>query len=198
MTIRAVVNGHMPGGEVWSNVFHFVGETVTPAEVVAIADGVHDFYDAFNQIMSNQWGADGVVIGLTEPGAGQVEGLWSPVVGESSSPALPNDMAVVISWRTGMRGRSFRGRTYIGGFTSLSLGSGSGKATQVEANHAGNLVDAATVLLDAEGAPPMCVHSRTGAGDTPITGGYVNLTWDTQRRRDQNTPPAPIYFNAID
>jgi len=40
-----------------------------------------------------------------------------PMAGTSASPSLPNNCACVVTKRTALRGRSYRGRTYVPGLT---------------------------------------------------------------------------------
>lgn len=151
MTIKAVVGGRMPGGERWSNTFHFAGDTMSNPDGQAIADRLREFYDDLKPYMSTSWAADECIVGLVDTTTGQFNASWEVLVGTSSSPALPNDMAVVISWQTAFRGRSYRGRTYTGGHTTTSLGYATGKATVVEPAATSALAAAAGNLLEDQG-----------------------------------------------
>ena len=58
------------------------------------------------------------------------QGIGLPSVGTAASPSLPNNVAIVFTKRTGLRGRSYRGRIYHPGL--------------LESNVVGNTVDAVT------------------------------------------------------
>lgn len=115
-------------------------------------------------------------------------------VDESDGIAMPPQVTPVISWRTGIPGRSFRGRTYMGPYGSESLGPDN------EINDPANsaVFDFAETMMGQFTGPPsltgptFAIVSRTHNGVTgailyytlPIT--YFFLTkWGTMRRRNQ-------------
>ena len=55
----------------------------------------------------------------TSPGVEVATGL--PLAGTSGSPAMPNNVTVAIKWSTGLRGRSYRGRTFHIGLTEATV-----------------------------------------------------------------------------
>ena len=107
--------------------------------------------------------------------------------GSGSGEALPNNVAAVISWGTALRGKSFRGRTYIGGLASSEF-------TQNELNDAAQaaLADAGNSLLttvDDLGAALSIVSYcsnkawRTVGVATPVVSLTAEKKLRTQRRR---------------
>ena len=99
--------------------------------------------------------------------------------------------AGVISWKTALIGRSFRGRTYVGALGVNALASAQTLGTAQMAN----MVSAGTALLDALEAisTTLCVLSRVAAGVqrvagllTQIIGVVVDAKVDSQRRRTAN------------
>lgn len=124
----------------------------------------------------------------SENGPRYENGTNLPVIGSNGSPSLPNNCAVVITKRTAMRGRSFRGRIYHMGLTEGSV--------------TGNIVIAASLsaiiarwatflsLTITGDEPLMCVVSRY-ANKLPRSTGVATLvtnltsdgTIDSQRRR---------------
>jgi hypothetical protein len=107
--------------------------------------------------------------------------------GTIATAPSPNNIAVVMSWRTGFSGRSFRGRTFYAGIANTEV-SDNLISTTLAANL---LADATTLLNDliagghnlvvfsqyADGAPRV-----TGVG-TPINQAIIDNRIDTQRRR---------------
>ena len=102
-------------------------------------------------------------------------------------PALPNNVTVAIKWLTELRGRSYRGRTYIPCLTeSLVAGNHlSEDGLTLSAFFASSLMDAINVA-----GRDLCIVSycndhtwRTEGVTTPVTAFSVNEVLDSQRRR---------------
>jgi len=108
--------------------------------------------------------------------------------GLDSSPALPNNVAICVSFRTAQRGRSFRGRNYIAGLTEADV-----TGNTIGASQSSALVTAYGQLfsLFPPGGAFWVVVSRFTAGlprtvgiSTPVTAVLiVDSTVDSQRRR---------------
>lgn len=119
---------------------------------------------------------------LGQPNAGGVEiasGTFrtSATGGDQSPP----DVALVITWRTALRGQSYRGRTYLGPFNlSVMAANGGPRAADVDA-----IAAAAPKLIGAAATRDwqICVLSRLLGVATPVTSADVDLEFDTQRRR---------------
>jgi len=99
--------------------------------------------------------------------------------------------ALVVSWRTDSIGRSFRGRTYVGGLDSASIAT----AQQVTSSFATAISGAFAALVTAvQGfGGALAVLSRFALGVarvagllTEITNLIVDLKIDSQRRRTAN------------
>lgn len=99
----------------------------------------------------------------------------------------PANVALVMSWRTGLTGRSRRGRSYIPGIPEENLSGNQAGSALITAF----LVNAGAYLvgLAAENFTPVVASfisngvARASALLTPITGVLVNSRVDTQRRR---------------
>ncbi len=118
----------------------------------------------------------------------------SPVPGGVAAVAIANTQAVVISWKTALRGKSFRGRTYLAGVTYSSLTDpntlGSAAVAAVDAAYLSipgygdlggyALVVASFVNSTVNPTPP---HHRTTAVGTPINAAVVESVLGNQRRR---------------
>lgn len=115
-------------------------------------------------------------------------------VGALSDNPIPNQVAAVVTWRTNTRGRSFRGRTYLGGFTEAhSAGSApDGTLWSAIADWASDLNTGLTTATHplmvvsryhqvVPGVPPTVPRVTNIA--TSVEGLSVDLAWKTQRRR---------------
>jgi hypothetical protein len=81
------------------------------------------FHDAWEDsglltILHTQWSIDEyVVTDLSTATAPQFTSVPGQQVGANGAQPLPGQVQAMIDWRTGERGRSFRGRTFFAGFT---------------------------------------------------------------------------------
>lgn len=96
--------------------------------------------------------------------------------------ALPQEVAVVLSTRTARRGARGRGRTYLGPLTVAAMEEG-GSVPRVDGMFRDTIVDRAEDLLNTAENITWCVLSTTSGEVYPVTGGYVDDAFDTQRRR---------------
>ena len=111
--------------------------------------------------------------------------------GTVSGAATAANGAAVISWRTANTGRSFRGRTYIGGLSNANLVD----AHTLDSTMVTALANAAADLIDVLAAvsATLVVVSRFAAGvarvtalATEIINIIVDSKIDSQRRRTAN------------
>lgn len=107
--------------------------------------------------------------------------------GSNAGEAMPPQMAIVASHSTGQRGASFRGRTYLNGWTesvneadgSVSAGARTTIVTMFEAIQ--------TDLAAVTGGPfTLAVLSRKLLEANPITNTTVDTEWDRQDRRKRS------------
>lgn len=188
--IQVLANYRQAGQEL-QNQFYFDATTAPDPELV------HDAAQLVLNWLGNSW-ADvacnaasvASVVATDVSVEGGVQTTLIPIgslTGALSSPPLPTGTTVTCSWRTGLAGRSYRGRTFHVGLTE----------TQVDANALTEparlaLVDAyGQLILDsvALGAR-LSVCSRVSGGVlrptailTAVTTGIVEAYIDSQRRR---------------
>lgn len=151
-------------GQPCENVYHVdMGTTPTPAQMLALTN-VFDTWDSTFNITARhtQTFLQKIVCrDLTSQGAPAVENDISPTrAGTGTGPPLPNNVTLSIEWRTGLSGRSFRGRTYIIGLMETALGS---DAQEVTSAFAGNILTTYGHLLtnvNAVSGSALCVLSR--------------------------------------
>lgn len=115
--------------------------------------------------------------------------------GANTSPPKPSNVSVTVSFRTALRGRSYRGRNYIVGLTNDTM-----TLNTLNVGFIGDAIDAYAALLPAGAAgitPQWVVASRFSGVDaqhhaiprvtgiaTPIeTVTIVDAIVDSQRRR---------------
>lgn len=111
--------------------------------------------------------------------------------GALTGEQVAGNAALVISWRTASIGRSFRGRTYIGGLDAAATET----AQAVSAAFADSIAAAAANLIDGlnDIGAALCVLSRFASGVARVAGllteiisVVVDTKIDSQRRRTAN------------
>jgi hypothetical protein len=116
----------------------------------------------------------------------------APVAGTGAGDPMPNQMAAVVTLRTALAGKSYRGRVYIGGANEAENDSAghivAAYNTAIAAFITGVQTDMATegitlaVMSRPRTAPPFPV--AWGGAITPVTAITTrDVLWDTQRRR---------------
>ena len=180
-------------GEQCENTLYWeTGTATTPAIVGGIA-----------AVLLNQWGTvvmpllsqdltlrEVYAFGLdsaSAPSATATPG-GGPIAGGVANPGLPGNVALCVSFRTALRGRSFRGRIYLPGITEgMVVGNLIAEATATRIVNAVN-----TVALEVEDSwAPHCVVSRyennaprtTGISTLVTSYGVSDLSVDSMRRR---------------
>jgi hypothetical protein len=124
---------------------------------------------------------------MTSQGAAQVQ---EPVNtdGVMTGSNIPSGISVVISQRTALRGRSYRGRAYLAGQTVLNTNG----LNHITTTYAANLVSAFTALnaslVSAGYFIAVASKQHNGVTTTPaavnaVTAFVVDTQYDSQRRR---------------
>lgn len=188
--VKVVVEGLLDGQEI-ANIYHVdANVTVTPTVINDILDVfeawlVSDFLPDLSEDLeiTALTGRD-----LTTSTGTLIERPLDPfLAGGIANEALPNNVAVCVTWFTELAGRSYRGRTYMPGLNeSASTQSFIDGATA--AGFATNMVELVNQLTAetftlvvasffSELAP------RVAAVLTPIIAAGVNTVLDSQRRR---------------
>lgn len=164
---------------------------VTPSDLTAACNGGIDW--ASTELLphlSNQIALTGAeAYDLSSSSAPTVKlSTASPIVGVVNAISTPANAAGVISFRTGGRGRSSRGRIYVPGFPQTAVQQG----VFLDAGTVGALLDAGNKINTYFTGVPLnhVVISRytnnapriTGVTE-PVTGIVVDNRIDSQRRR---------------
>jgi len=189
----AVINS--TANNTWENVFHLLGTTEPDATALNDLATIYATWAAAHWIghvapntqLVQIYGRD-----LTVQNGASVDFIpTTPIIGTRASPSLPLNATFALSLRTGLAGRSFRGRTYVGGLTEDILDT-TGQA--LNTSNANGLVTDYNLLkaaFEASGVYKLAIVStrhnnayRTTAVVTPVLGySYTDLFVDSQRRR---------------
>src|SRR5918997_4237191 len=171
MAIRATASGTMAGGERWVNVLHFAGETIDGTIADAIGDRIRQFYVDFQAQLHSDWHFDSVRLGMAEE-ADSFEYEMETRPGLATGIPLPNDMSIVINWRSSDPSRRGRGRTFLGGFDASTLWQEGATGPGVVApSTASDIADAAAGLSSLTAANDLIVYSRASGLESIVTGG---------------------------
>lgn len=134
---------------------------------------------------------------LRAPNIPQITGTLTAHNGTSTGTALPDEVALVVSLRTGKSGPSGRGRSYIPGWATTALGT-QGTAAAAAITALGNWAQTWSGVLVGQGITHSLilparaqytgstgtVHPARPASTINVTSVVVrNNTWDSQRRR---------------
>jgi len=121
-------------------------------------------------------------------------GAGAAVPGTGAGNPLPNEVALCITLRTALAGKSFRGRVYLGGFIVGENNASGQIVAALNTNAAsfilGNVGDFAAqgltmaILSRPRPAGPGGVPAAYAGALTPVTTAVARDTlWDSQRRR---------------
>jgi hypothetical protein len=190
------------------NVLHIKnGTTLTQTFADYVWAAIHDAYTASGLASgcTTEWGVDQVVVtDLTTETAPQFNGSGDPIAGGSGGQPLPVQTSSLIRWSTALRGRSYRGRMYVGGATELDsngqplpayLASVASFATGLGVYIAGISAStklavasrySGTVLVPLSGGRVVArPKPRLSGLVTEVTGHTIDTAWRTQRRRSR-------------
>lgn len=178
-------------GEIAENVFHFTKSSAWgSADLVTVANAVKAAYsNKIAPLTTAAWSLTEIRIAdlTTQTGIAYDTGVTG-VSGTGAGVAVPNNVAAVISWGTAQRGRSFRGRTYIGGLASGHVVN----TNQLDSDGVSALDQFAAALQDtasfAGGSLAIVSYCnnkawRTTGVATPVISHTSEVKLRTQRRR---------------
>ena len=112
-------------GQVVENVLHYVKASPWNADQMAeLAEGAKEQWNtSIRSQISDQLSLTEIRVTDLASQTGSVVnyGTGLPIMGAQASPSLPNNVAVVFTKRTALRGRSYRGRIYQPGLVEGSV-----------------------------------------------------------------------------
>jgi len=175
---------------------NFVTKNTATAITNTDLSNIVDAFDIWRQTLRNAqsqvWSCAGIraTDWTSESGNTYFDGALSNPAGTESSAVEPNNVAACVTFRTAKRGRSYRGRNYIGGLNegNVLIGDIIGGGEIIAINNAYQDLHAALNTLTPafthvvasfhhNGAPRV-----TGEGNA-ITSIYIDQYSDSQRRR---------------
>lgn len=134
---------------------------------------------------------------INSAGNPYIQSTSSGAGGTSASPALPNEVAVVVTKRTAKTGPQNRGRAYVPGWATNAMGTGNVVAAAA-VTALGNWAATWTTAMQAQGythciaQPARAAYvGSTGASHPARAATTIDITslavrdnhWDSQRRR---------------
>lgn len=192
---RLAFSGVCPVNQLYVNIWHIKFKTGSSTPAGAVTYINTNFYQLFKTKVIGSW--------LLSAVHGRQLAVPAPVYDtsftiqgtEAGSEGLPPQNAMVVSLRTGIAGRSYRGRLYLGGFGEASQSNGAFAAGYVSAIQ--TYLDDLVAALGSGGSNTdyeWGIWSRKNGGEdpgpynlaagwTPITEAIVRGSVFTQRRR---------------
>lgn len=185
--IQVVVKGQNLGTN-WANVWGVYNPDpflLDQAVANEIADAFFDGYALDAASRTFGWSLTAIEVrDLRTATSPSFDGVITPLSGSNSGDAMPPQTAAVISHRTGLRGKSYNGRTYMNGWVEV-LNDGDGALTP--GLQSALLAEVAAIeagLAGVTGGPfVLAVLSRKLLEATPIVSSTVDNEWDRQDRR---------------
>lgn len=181
------------GDEIAQNVYHVeTGNSWSVEHLENLAQLFYNWWDEeLKALVSTSVALEGIVTRdlTSEFDDEHTSAQAFPLAGTLASPVLPYNVTPVISWRTGLTGRSTRGRTYhVGLSEAQAVGGQLETAAQVALSAA---YDDLLSRINADSEPwQLAVLSRVQGGATlaeaipyGILVGIVDFALDSQRRR---------------
>jgi hypothetical protein len=178
-------------GEQCVNTLHFGKDGIwSPVELEGLATNILAWYeDNVLPLIGNEFVLERAdAVDLTSVTGSTASVLVTGGAGAVTTGAVPNNVAVAVTFRTAARGRSFRGRNYVPATPRAALASG----TRISTTYQGNLAAAYTALLSAPiGSGVLWGVLTRRAGGAPRAEGFitevtsctVDVNLDSQRRR---------------
>lgn len=188
-TLRVAIEGHLSNGHSWANVLHFRKTGVlTYAGAIAILDPILDAHLATSAGAGASWASLADNLSSVEQiRYTPLDGTTATVVeshvipGAESAHALPANVALVITLRTGVRGRSFRGRVYQAPFVEAYNDDDGGPSSVLVAAVQAQWEELLAALVGS--GLTLVVASYELVVATDVASVTVDGRWDTQRRR---------------
>jgi hypothetical protein len=188
-TMRVAVQGTTTGGHHWANILHFrkTGAITFPAAIAILDPLLLSHYTVVSGAGQTWRALAPTTSALTEFRYTPLDGTSATTVnthavaGLSASDPLPASVAIVITLRTGTRGRSYRGRVYQGPNCEADNTAGAPLAVNIAAI-AVQWNRFITAALAGSGVS-LVVASYHLSTATDVLTCTVDSRWDTQRRR---------------
>jgi len=131
--------------------------------------------------------------------------IWDQSLGvgsqTSSAASFPSEVALCLSYQSepvsGVAQARRRGRIYIGPLAAATGTATAQTPVRPVAGHMTSLGAAAKALSSGPVGTQWCVWSRKNSAFYPITHGYVDNAFDTQRRRGVDTTSKSLWTGGL-
>jgi hypothetical protein len=195
--VRLALRHDLLGGEHMVHTFHVAGALVGTswtalAAPLSVQDAATKAADAWNNNLGAQaaaWATSTTFRGCTATlldSAGRAaevaESVPTVLSSGSGTGVLPTEVAAACSLRTARAGRSYRGRVFLGGFSSNVVNSATGRIHATYLAQAHGVVLSFLRAMRTAGYTPV-VLSTTRSEATPVTAVDMGDVFDVQRRR---------------
>jgi hypothetical protein len=184
LTVKFVIEGQADGQDV-INVLHYKYVGAAPTAVALDA-----FITSWKTAHLAQWlachSSGYLILGFectdiaSAAGARATQALSTGNVGTVGSPLLPNNVALAVSWRTGLAGRTNRGRTFMGGLPASGYNNDAITGSLLTAL---STLAAALISQTFTGGFDFAVASFKDSLAKVITGFIMETVIDSMRRR---------------
>jgi len=158
-------------------IFDEPGEDLVEAFIDIVAPAYDNLYSSQYTLQTLR------VRGITDPTYGYDRGGLS-IAGVLTGERVANQVSAIITWTTGLVGRSYRGRTFLPVASEAQMTNGSWSNTYLGYMTAFGNAMLAMNAVSIDFAPwKLHVWSDTLAAATPVTGFITRSVPGTQRRR---------------
>ena len=189
-TIRVAVQGTASNNHHWANILHFRKTgALTNAGAIVILDPILLAHYNTSAGGGSSWRSFApttttldqfVYTPLDGTTASTV--ITHALVGAQAGDAMPASVALVVTLRTALRGRSHRGRVYQGPWTEVTNGAG-GTPSSTQVGFVAGQWTAFLAALSGSGVS-LVVASYLHSTAENVVSCTVDQRWDTQRRRN--------------
>jgi hypothetical protein len=190
--VEVLVN-HVYGGQDMDEVHGFLFATdPTASDLVNLNHAVHEaWFDQLKDTYSTDVTLNAIKSTNLTTSTSPVSTFFPSTdnIGTLTGNALPNNVAICVSYQTALRGRSYRGRTYHGGLTDAAVDD----TTHISSTYQTNLAVSyiaffAQIETDVSGVHVILSRRNGGAprtvgAATEVESVSVDLALDSMRRR---------------
>ena len=181
---RVAVNYHI-GTVPFTNVFHVHNASGNAEDSATTVGNAFENSSNLSALLSPNVTIDNAVSTPLDGSSTSFEHIIGGTGDHGSANNAPVQVCLVTTWLTNVRGRSHRGRTYLGGVANTLMESDGTKWKLSEATTFATAIDNFTDDLTA-GDYPLHVASYKLAESFPVTTRRINLYLGTIRQRAES------------
>lgn len=186
-----VMRGNLSGQAAYITGAVQAAAALTPTDLLQIANDVAEWFTTdLNDFVHNLYTVDDVKVTdlTTQSSPVYIGGSGLPDAGNLTGAIVPNNVALVISFTTVLRGRSYRGRNYVPAMAAANLSTSTTFTSTIAGDVANSFTNLHTALASDGFIPVILSRFNNGVRRTtgvaqPITGIIGRTAVGTQRRR---------------